>query len=129
MENLVAVKLKELREKNSFSLQELAEQVGVAKQSIHKFENGTIAPSSETLIKIAEALNVSYSFFYENPIRYNLTFQNIKFREKHKISNQQFENEIKEDVCKYLSKFMELSAIMDSELEFENPLTGFEIAS
>ena len=129
MENLVAVKLKELREKNSFSLQELAEQVGVAKQSIHKFENGTIAPSSETLIKIAEALNVSYSFFYENPIRYNLTFQNIKFREKHKISNQKFENEIKEDVCKYLSYFMELSAITESELEFENPLTGFEIAT
>lgn len=129
MENIFATKLKELRERNSLSLQELADQVGVAKQSIHKFENGIVTPSSETLLKISDALNVSYSFFYENPVSYNLTLQNIKFREKHKINNEQLENEIKEDVCKYLSKFMELSAILDEDLEFENPLAGFEIAT
>jgi Zn-dependent peptidase ImmA (M78 family)/transcriptional regulator with XRE-family HTH domain len=129
MENLFATKLKELRERNNLSLQELADQVGVAKQSIHKFENGIVTPSSETLLKISDALNVSYSFFYENPVSYNLTLQNIKFREKHKIDNEQLENEIKEDVCKYLSKFMELSAILDEDLEFENPLAGFEIAT
>lgn len=129
MENLFATKLKELRERNKLSLQELADQVGVAKQSIHKFENGVVNPSSETLLKIADVLNVSYSFFYENPVSYNLSLQNIKFREKHKINNQQFENEIKEDVCKHLSKFMELSAIMDEDLVFENPLEGLEIAT
>lgn len=129
MENLLAHKLKELREKNKLSLQDLADQVGVTKQSIHKFENGLVTPSTETLLKISDSLNVSYSFFYENPVSYNLTLQNIKFREKHKISNQQLENEIKEDVCKYLSKFMELSAIMDEDLEFENPLAGLEITS
>jgi Zn-dependent peptidase ImmA (M78 family)/DNA-binding XRE family transcriptional regulator len=129
MENLFANKLKELREKNRLSLQELADQVGVAKQSIHKFENGVVTPSSETLLKIADALKVSYSFFYENPVSYNLTLQNIKFREKHKINNELLENEIKEEVCKYVSKFIELAAILDEDLEFENPLAGFEIAS
>lgn len=129
MENLFAIKLKELRERNNLSLQELADQVGVAKQSIHKFENGVVNPSSETLLKIADALNVSYSFFYENPVSYNLSLQNIQFREKHKINNLQLENEIKEDVCKYLSRFMELSAIMDEDLVFENPLEGLEIVS
>lgn len=129
MENILALRLKELRENNNFSLQELADQVGVTKQSIHKFENGVVTPSSETLLKIADCLNVSYSFFYENHISYDLKLQNIKFREKHKINNQRLENEIKEDVCKYLSKFIELSAIMDEDLEFENPLAGFEIAT
>lgn len=129
MENLFAQKLKDLREKRSFSLQDLADEVGVAKQSIHKFENGIITPSSETLLKIADALNVSYSFFYEDCVSFQLTLQNIKFREKHKISNQEFEKEIKTDVCKYLSKFMELSVIMDEELKFDNPLKGFEIAT
>lgn len=129
MENLFANKLKELRDRNSLSLQELADQVGVTKQSIHKFENGIVTPSSETLLKISDALNVSYSFFYENPIGYNLNLQNIKFREKHKIENKKLEKEIKEDVCKYLSKFMELSAILDENMEFDNPLSGFEIAT
>jgi Zn-dependent peptidase ImmA (M78 family)/transcriptional regulator with XRE-family HTH domain len=129
MENLFAIKLKELRERNKLSLQELADQVGVAKQSIHKFENGVVSPSSETLLKIADALNVSYSFFYENSASYNLSLQNIKFREKHKINNVQLENEIKEDVCRYLSKFMELCTIMDENLVFENPLEGLEIVT
>jgi Zn-dependent peptidase ImmA (M78 family)/transcriptional regulator with XRE-family HTH domain len=129
MENKFAAKLKELRERHRLSLQELADQVGVAKQSIHKFENGIVSPSSETLLKISDALNVSYSFFYENPVSFNLTLQNIKFREKHKINNEQLENEIKEEVCKYLSKFMELSAILNEDLEFENPLAGFEITT
>jgi Zn-dependent peptidase ImmA (M78 family) len=129
MENLIAIKLKELRERKSLSLQELADQVGVAKQSIHKFENGIVTPSSETLLKISDALNVSYSFFYEKPLDCQFTLQNIKFREKQKISNEKFEIEIKEEVCRYLSKFMELSAIMEDEVKFENPLKGIEIST
>jgi Zn-dependent peptidase ImmA (M78 family)/DNA-binding XRE family transcriptional regulator len=128
MENLFAIKLKELRERNLFSLQDLADQIGVAKQSIHKFENGLVNPSSETLLKIATALNVTYSYFFENPGNNNFNFQNIKFREEHKIFNKEgFKNEIKEEVYRYLSKFRELETIMGEEREFENPLDGFEI--
>lgn len=127
MENLFATKLKELRERRSLSLQELADLVGVAKQSIHKFENGIVAPSSETLLRISDALNVPYSFFYENPSLYTLSLQNIKFREKHKIQNHQLEQEIKEQVSQYLSRFMELATIMGENLDFDNPVKGLDI--
>jgi Zn-dependent peptidase ImmA (M78 family)/DNA-binding XRE family transcriptional regulator len=129
MENSFAYKLKELREKSSFSLQDLADQVGVAKQSIHKFESGLASPSSETLLKIADALNVSYSLFYENTYDKHLSVDNIRFREKHKINNLSLENEIKEEICRYLSKLMELAAIIGEEMQFENPLEGFAITS
>ena len=128
MENIFALKLKELRDKNHFSLQDLADQVGVAKQSIHKFENGLTSPSSETILKIADAFNVPYSFFYENTTNHNFAFENIKFREEHKIFDKEgLENEIKEEVFRYLSRLMEIEAIMDVDREFENPLSGFEI--
>lgn len=126
MENFLALKLKGLREKQKLSLQELADRIGVAKQSIHKFENGVITPSSETLLKISDVLNIPYSAFYEKPYK---ELRDIQFREKHKISNPVLEQEIKDEVCKYLSKFIELSSIMDEENEFQNPLDGFEIAT
>lgn len=130
MKNTFALKIKELRDKHNYSLQDLAEQVGVAKQSIHKFENGQVNPSSETMLKMADVFNVSYSFFYENRGNSGFTFQNIKFREKQKIFDKiGLENAIKEEVYHYLSRFAELESIMSVEREFENPLSGFEIVS
>jgi len=132
MENVFALKLKELREKHRYSLQDLADQVGVAKQSIHKFENGQVNPSSETILKIADALNVSYSFFFENSANTNFSLANIRFREEHKIFKDDkdgMENEIKQEVFRYLSRFMELETIMDVDREFDNPLSGIEIIS
>lgn len=129
MENSIALKLKELREKFDYSLQELAEQIGVAKQSIYKFENGIVNPSNETLLKISNVFNVSFSYFFESQKTYDVNFQNIKFREKDKIINTQFENEIKEDVSKYLAKIWELEEIMNERQIFENPLNGIKIES
>ncbi len=127
MENSFALKLKQLREKKNLSLQELAGEVGVAKQSIHKFENGVVSPSSETLLKLADVLNVPYSFFYENDEKFSIKFRNIKFREKHKIADPEFEKELKEEVSRYLSKFLEVSEIVDERQEFYNPVKDLKI--
>jgi Zn-dependent peptidase ImmA (M78 family)/DNA-binding XRE family transcriptional regulator len=126
MENVFALKLKELREKSNLSLQQLADQIGVAKQSIHKFENGIVSPSSDTVLKLSETFNVPYSFFYDNPDALN--FENIRFRDGHKIFDRDdLESEIKQEVLNYVTKFMQLENIMDIEHDFENPLVGFEI--
>lgn len=128
MENVFAFKLKELREKHNLSLQQLAEQVGLAKQSIHKFEKGQVNPSSETVLKLSEIFNVSYSSFYENPEAFNFKFDNIKFRDGQKIIDREgLEHEIKQEVLRYISKFMELESLLDIERDFENPLIGLEI--
>ena len=129
MEKTIASKIKELRERNNFSLQELADYVGVAKQSIHKFENGLVRPSNSTLVKIANAFNVSFAYFFENTTQFSICFQNIKFREKHKVNNEFLETEIKDELCSYLSRYLELETIMNERQSFENPLSGFEILS
>lgn len=128
MENVFALRLKELREKYNFSLQQLADKVGIAKQSIHKFEKGQVNPSSETVLKLSDVFSVPYSFFYENPEAFNFNFQNIRFREGHKIFDREdLEIEIKQEVLRYISKFMELESLLDIDRDFENPLLGFEI--
>lgn len=128
MANTFASKLKELRERNALSLQELADLVGVAKQSIHKFENGVVTPSSESILRLSNALSVPYSYFFEDADAYNYSVDNIKFREGQKILNRDdVALEIQKQVIRHISRFLELEAIMNIERSFENPLIGLDI--
>jgi Zn-dependent peptidase ImmA (M78 family)/transcriptional regulator with XRE-family HTH domain len=128
MDNVFALRLKELREKYNFSLQELGDKIGVAKQSVHKFENGQVNPSSDTVLKLSELFNVPYSFFYENPEAFAFDFKNIKFRDGHKIPNREgLEMEVKQEVLGYISRFMQLESLLQIERVFENPLADLKI--
>jgi len=129
MNNTIANKIKELREKSDFSLNELAEMVGLTKQSIHKFENGIVNPSNETLMKLADVFNVSFSYFFENLSQHKIDLKSIKFREKSKIENKAFEIEVKEDVCTALSKLLELEDVMCESPTFYNPLEDVIIST
>jgi Zn-dependent peptidase ImmA (M78 family)/DNA-binding XRE family transcriptional regulator len=130
MENLLGLKLKDLRENLNFSYQQLADQVGVAKQSIFKFEKGHSKPGSEMLLKLSELFNVPYSYFYENPEGSDFSFENIRFRDAHKIFDVEGHlKEVKEIVLNYISKFIELERIMGIQRQFENPLEEVKITS
>ena len=54
-------KIAELRKKNNLSQEELAEKVGVARQTISKWEQGLSVPDSDMLISISEALETPVS--------------------------------------------------------------------
>lgn len=129
MENVFALKLKDLREQYKFSYQQLADQIGVAKQSIFKFEKGFVKPSADTLLKLSDFFNVPYSFFYES-VSENFDFENIRFRDAHKINDVEgHQNEIKSLVIQYVTKFLELESIMGISRVFENPLEEVTIFS
>lgn len=56
-------KIKELREKNDMTLEELGDRVGVGKSTVRKWETGEIANMRRDKIAlVAHALNVSPSF-------------------------------------------------------------------
>lgn len=57
--------IKELREKQGLSQEQLAEKAGVAQSTIHYIENGN-NPRTETLIKIAAALGVKPGELLDN---------------------------------------------------------------
>ena len=51
--------IKELRARNRMSGKELADAIGVNRDSIRRWENGYSKPSAENLIAMAKALHVS----------------------------------------------------------------------
>ncbi len=59
---LFSKRLKELRKKAGFTQKELGAKVGVTKVSICCYENGTRTPTLDTLIDLANALEVELSY-------------------------------------------------------------------
>ena len=55
-------RLKEIRKKAHITQQQLGEMVGVTKVSICCYENGTRTPTLETLIDLADNLNVHLNY-------------------------------------------------------------------
>lgn len=55
----ISDKVKELRKSRGLLQQQLADRAGVSMQTISNLENGRHVPDTSTLLKIAEALDVS----------------------------------------------------------------------
>jgi len=60
--------IKYLRNLNGFSQAEVAEKIGVSRQSYSKYESGVVVPSNEIISKLAELYGVSNLFIKENRI-------------------------------------------------------------
>ncbi len=71
-------RLKMARIYRNMNITELAELVGVKKQSISQFENGIIKPKPETEYMLVRALDFPRSFFYQKALAFNI--ENTFFR-------------------------------------------------
>ena len=56
---IFCVRLKDMRKEYDISQQKIADEIGVDKSCISKYESGKLQPNIETLGKIAVYLNVS----------------------------------------------------------------------
>ena len=65
----IGKKIMELRKKTGFSQEELAEKVGVARQTISKWELGETSPDLKQAKKLSEIFNVSLDELVDNDIR------------------------------------------------------------
>lgn len=65
--DLIAQRIKELRESEDRSVQWLANEIGVSRHAIYKWERGKCKPDYKHVVKITDIFNVSLDdLFYEN---------------------------------------------------------------
>lgn len=123
-----ALRLKELREQYQFTLQQLADQLGVSKQAVHRLESGEMRPSADLLMNVCEIFNKPYQYFRNSVVdRYRL--DQICFRHESEKHVQQITLlEIKKDVLNEVSYFIDLENLLGIERTFENPLSDLGIA-
>ena len=68
MENIFGERVKILRNKHGYSMQGLANKLGVTKSSVNMWENGGSIPRPKTLIALAQTLNVSTDYLLKGGI-------------------------------------------------------------
>lgn len=66
IDNLIGVKIQELRISMGLSRQQLAEKIGVTHQQLQKYEKGTNRISAGRLAAIAKSLQKPASYFFED---------------------------------------------------------------
>ncbi len=59
-------KIRELRQKHNFTLQDLAAKTGFSKPFLSQIENDHVTPPIATLMRLAHALNVGLAFFFQD---------------------------------------------------------------
>ena len=122
-----AIRFKGLREQYQLTLQEVADQLGVSKQAVHRLESGEMKPSPDLLLNVCGIFNRPYEYFRDSVgDRYQL--DQISFRhasEKHVKHITLLE--IKQEVLNDVSYFIDLENLLGIERTFENPLADLGI--
>jgi transcriptional regulator with XRE-family HTH domain len=59
-------KVRELRQKNRYTLQDLAAKTGLSKPFLSQIENDHVVPPVATLLKLARALSVGMAYFFQD---------------------------------------------------------------
>lgn len=90
--DMLANRLKYLRQTRELSQVQLAEKLGVKKQSISNWENDNIVPSIEMLVKIADFFGVSTDYLLERNVSvsdapYTLDATGLTLQQKEHIQN------------------------------------------
>lgn len=69
-------RIKKLRKEKKWSQLDLADKIGVGSHVISRYENGRITPSAESIIKLAEAFDVSTDYLlFENATKKPFKFE------------------------------------------------------
>ena len=85
---IVPSRITEAREARAMSMEDLAEDIGVTRQSVSKYERGIVSPSPEMLQAISFSLGFPAEFFYKIEENSNAGSSPLFFRSKSNISKK-----------------------------------------
>ena len=129
---VIASRITEAREARAISMEDLAESIGVTRQSVSKYERGIINPSPEMLQAISDALNFPLEFFYKTEQKKLASSSPLFFRSNSNIAKKvktackyqiKWANEIKKQLEKYVDFVEQDIPTLDKEykdLTFED---------
>lgn len=118
--NPFAERLKSARKMKGWSLQDLADQVSVSisRQSLNKYEQGTMKPTGEVLVALSKALGVKPDYFLRDTA---IALPEVKFRKRARLSVKETDR-IKETIKDFLERYLEVESLLNIHQHFSNPL-------
>ena len=95
--------LKELRERNGLTQDEMAERVMVTRQAVSRWETGETQPNTETLKVLSQEFNISINTLLGTPRRLICQCCGMPLNEDEQISREP-SGEFNEDYCTWCYK-------------------------
>lgn len=123
MEAIIGQRIRNSRIHKGLSLQEVADNIGVSKQMINKYELGRSVPTSEKLIALSRLFNQKIDYFFRKP---EVTIGEISFRKKSKFGTKKV-NSLKEEIRIQIENYLFVENICNVSNTFENPLKNISI--
>lgn len=105
-------RIRRARVLKNMTLQQVAEQIGVSKQALSKFEKSDKdAPNSARLIQLADALGVSPEYFFRSE---SVELGAVDFR-KHSAFGKQKQEAVKEQVREHLERYLAAEQLFSTD--------------
>lgn len=120
MESNFSQRLISARKMAGLSLRQLAEKldIEISKQALNKYEKGLVMPNSQTVISLANALDVPVDFFFRG---LTANIEGINFRKKPNLGKKD-EERIKQEAKDFVERYIELEKMLNINPKFKNPL-------
>lgn len=125
MENLVANRIKNARILKCLSQQNVADEIGVSKQMVSKYEKGEALPSSSKFIRLSRLFGLKIDYFF-SPFQIELGA--INFRKKSTFSIKK-QNSLKEQIKISLENYLWIEDVLSIDYTFKNLIENAEIKS
>ncbi len=104
---MIGERLRAARKMRGMSQRALAQRAGVSAMAISKYERNLMMPGSETLLRLAQALNVRLEFFLR-PLRVQVTTP--AFRKRHRLPKKA-QQAIQARVQEWVERYLQVEAL------------------
>jgi Zn-dependent peptidase ImmA (M78 family)/DNA-binding XRE family transcriptional regulator len=118
MTEIFPIRLRAARLQAGLTQQQLAEGLGISKQSVSKYEHGKMLPDSRVLLKMSRLLGLKPDFFFR---AFRVSLQQVDFRKRASLSGKRLEG-LKAMIVDKLERYLELEEHLNLSIPFENPL-------
>jgi Zn-dependent peptidase ImmA (M78 family)/DNA-binding XRE family transcriptional regulator len=125
MKNLVANRIKNARVLRCLSQQNVADEIGVSKQMVSKYESGEAMPTSSKLIKLAKLFSLKIDYFFSS---FQIELGDINFRKKSTFSMKK-QSSLKEQIKINLENYLWIEDLLSIDYTFKNIIQNSKVNS
>lgn len=123
MESLVGNRIKNARILKCLSQQNVAEEIGISKQMVSKYEKGEALPSSSKLIKLSKLFGLKIDYFFSS---FQIELGEINFRKRSTFPIKK-QNSLKEQIKIRLENYLWVEDLLSIDYTFKNTIQDIQI--
>ncbi|ARV07074.1 DNA-binding protein [Polaribacter sp. SA4-10] len=125
MENIIANRIKNARILKCLSQQNIADELGITKQMVSKYEKGEAVPTSSRFLKLSKLFGLKMDYFFSS---FQIELGEINFRKKSTFSIRK-QNSLKEEIKIRLENYIWIEETLSIDYSFKNIIENIKINS